>query len=235
MYILVWPDCLKGESCSEGNDHALDSVLPDEGTGLCAAVIDPGDAQVALAYCKGIDASIQFVLNTHAHFDHVAGNDELKRVTGCKVIGPETERIPGLDMGVGGRDRVEVGPWNFEVIETPGHTRNDICFFEPSSKALFCGDTLFAGGCGRLFEGTPDEMWESLAKIRDLPKHTQVFFGHEYTESNLAFTLDLLQQTSSQDNHHALISIWLERVLARLNHVRALRKKGGVHVSDRSS
>ncbi len=152
-----------------------------------AAVVDLPDGEPVLKYLKQQGLSLELVLNTHAHFDHVAGNLEVKEATGCTIVGPATDSIPGLDRPVREGDVVMAGPLRFTVLETPGHTRHDIVYYAESGHVLFSGDTLFAGGCGRLFECTEDTMWDSLVKLRDLPDETEVFPGHEYAADNLAF------------------------------------------------
>jgi len=152
-----------------------------------ALVVDPGEGKKVLSFLEKENLKLTNILCTHYHQDHTAGNEYLKRKTHCHVIGPEDDRIPGLEQSVADGEELLFGPFTIEVLSTPGHTRPHIVFFFQNTKLLFCGDLLFGGGCGRLFEGTPDEMWESLQKITTLPDETQIFFGHEYTLSNLEF------------------------------------------------
>ena len=125
--------------------------------------------------------------------DHIGGNAALKDRYGAKIVGPRAEisRIAGLDRTVGEGDEVAVGTETARVFETPGHTSGHIVYWFETSKALFCGDTLFALGCGRLFEGTPAQMWDSLSKLRALPDDTRVYCGHEYTAGNAKFALTI--------------------------------------------
>ena len=121
----------------------------------------------------------------------MAGNLDLKEKTDCHIFGPaaERDRIPGIDTALSEGDRVGVGAEDGIVYETPGHTAGHISFWFEDSNALFCADTLFALGCGRLFEGTPAEMWASLQKYSHMPDETRVFCGHEYTQSNARFAV----------------------------------------------
>jgi hydroxyacylglutathione hydrolase len=130
-------------------------------------------------------------LNTHHHGDHAGGNLELKERTGCIVVGPRADaaRIPGIDVAVGEGDEVAIGGHVARVYDTPGHTRGHIVYHFAADKAAFVGDTLFAMGCGRLFEGTPAQMWSSLSKILTWPDDTRLYCAHEYTQSNARFAV----------------------------------------------
>jgi hydroxyacylglutathione hydrolase len=131
------------------------------------------------------------VLNTHHHPDHTGGNLALKEKTGCIIVGPRADRarIPGIDIDVADGEDYAFGKQVARVFDVPGHTRGHIAFWFGGSRALFCGDTLFTLGCGRLFEGTPQQMWHSLSKLRTLPPETRVYCGHEYTQANARFAL----------------------------------------------
>ena len=155
------------------------------------AVVDPGEAEPIVKFLKERGLNVTHILNTHPHGDHIHGNSALKETYHATLIGPVTaaERIDGLDQGVKEGDVVEIGDQRARVIETPGHTRDDISFW--FDGVLFCGDTLFSLGCGRLFEGTPDQMWTSLLKLRRLPPETLIYCGHEYTKSNAKFALTI--------------------------------------------
>jgi hydroxyacylglutathione hydrolase len=163
---------------------------PDDG--VCAVVdpSEPGPVRKALA-SHGL--KLTHILNTHHHFDHTGGNLALKEEFGAEIVGPakDRDRIPGIDVGV-----TEDGPWQFEtrvvrILEIPAHTRAHIAFVFGDDGAVFTGDTLFAMGCGRLFEGTPQMMWNSLSKLMRLPDDTRVYCGHEYTLNNGRFALTL--------------------------------------------
>ena len=125
------------------------------------------------------------ILVTHHHHDHVGGVEALKKATGAKVYGPASENIPARDVALGDDDRINVLGLDFDVFAVPGHTLGHIAYYHHG--LLFCGDTLFAAGCGRLFEGTPDQMHRSLSRLAALPEDTLVYCTHEYTLSNLKF------------------------------------------------
>ncbi|MEA5580863.1 hydroxyacylglutathione hydrolase [Nodularia harveyana UHCC-0300] len=162
-----------------------------------AAVIDPAEAQPVLEELRKLKAELVAIFNTHHHGDHVGGNTELMKVFPEVTVygGAEDKgRIPGQQVFLHEGDRVQFGDRNATVFFIPGHTRAHIAYYFPpitSGEAgeLFCGDTLFAGGCGRLFEGTPTQMVSSLGKLRALPDHTRVWCAHEYTLNNLQFAL----------------------------------------------
>lgn len=162
------------------------------------AVIDPALAQPVLATLAEKNWRLTYILNTHHHSDHVGGNSQLKQLTGCKVIGAQADwdRIPGIDQGVVEGDVVSIGKHKANVIDTPGHTRAHIVYHFAEDKLLFCGDTLFVMGCGRLFEGTAEQLWQSLQKLKALPEATNVYCTHEYTQTNGRFAL-----TVEPENH----------------------------------
>jgi hydroxyacylglutathione hydrolase len=165
-------------------------LVGDTELGL-AMVVDPGDPDVVKKALKKHDWHLTLILNTHHHNDHIGGNEKLKKEYGAAVIAPfkEKSRITNMDRGVVHNDTITFSDLKAKVIETPGHTSGGIAFHFPVLKALFCGDTLFSLGCGRLFEGTANEMWASLGKLRELPDETMVYCGHEYTEANARFAL----------------------------------------------
>lgn len=154
------------------------------------AVVDPGDASPVLHWLsKHPGWQLCDILITHHHADHIGGVEPLKAATGARVIGPDEERIPGRDATVRDGDRVEVLGSQFETLEVPGHTRSHVAYFQTDGDAprLFCGDTLFAAGCGRIFEGTPEQMYRSLQRLAVLPDSTLIYCAHEYTQNNLRF------------------------------------------------
>jgi hydroxyacylglutathione hydrolase len=155
------------------------------------AAIDTPDAGAILAALAERRWTLTHILNTHHHADHAGGNLELKRRTSCRIIGPRADaaRIPGIDVEVGDGDTFELGSHEIEVLDTPGHTRGHIVYLFRADEAAFVGDTLFSLGCGRLFEGTPAQMWSSLSKIMSWPERTRLYCAHEYTQSNGRFAV----------------------------------------------
>lgn len=162
--------------------------------GDCAVVVDPGDAAPVTAYLKSTGLRLLAILLTHHHNDHVGGALELSQATGATVYGPASERLPCCDVPLKEGDRVEIAEVGLamQVLDVPGHTAGHIALagqVAEHASVLFSGDTLFAGGCGRLFEGTPSQMLDSLDKFNNLPADTQVFCGHEYTLANLRWAM----------------------------------------------
>jgi hydroxyacylglutathione hydrolase len=160
------------------------------------AAIDTPDADAYLAALAERGWTLTEIWNTHHHGDHAGGNLALKRATGCRVVGPRADaaRIPGIDAGVGDGDVLRFGGHEVRVFDTPGHTRGHIVYWLPQQRLAFVGDTLFAMGCGRLFEGTPEQMWGSLQKILAWPDDTRIYCAHEYTEANARFALTVEPQ-----------------------------------------
>ena len=166
-------------------------LIRDEASGL-AACIDTPDAGAILRQLDKLGWSLALILNTHWHPDHAGGNAEVKAATGARIIGPaEVERISPLDRKVADGDVVELGETRFEVMDTGGHTLGHITYFDADDQIAFVGDTLFALGCGRLFEGTAEQMWASLSRLAALPEETAVYCAHEYTASNARFALSV--------------------------------------------
>ena len=182
-----------------------------DGTGLCA-VVDPSEPEPVRRALADRGLRLTHILNTHHHFDHTGGNLPLKSEFGAKIVGPQKnrDRIPGIDVGV-----TESEPWQFgsrsvKILEIPAHTSGHIAFF--FDGFAFTGDTLFAMGCGRLFEGTPAMMWSSLTKLMQLSDDTKIYCGHEYTLSNGRFALTLEPDNAA--------------LRARMKDVEAMRAKG---------
>src|SRR5580704_9382187 len=164
-------------------------LIRDDATGKTGC-IDTPDAAAILAELKAAGWGLDFILNTHWHPDHAGGNAEIKAATGCQIVGPaEVTRIAPLDRTVVGGDTVALGETAFQVIETGGHTLGHIAYFDAADQIAFVGDTLFALGCGRLFEGDAEQMWASLSRLAALPDETAVYCAHEYTAANARFAL----------------------------------------------
>lgn len=164
----------------------------DRATGQVAAIDTPdGEAVLADLQASGW-GRLDLILNTHWHPDHTQGNALVKAETGCEIVGPdEVRRVAPLDRVVAGGDQVRLGDTVFEVVDTPGHTLGHVVYRSAADGAAFVGDTLFALGCGRLFEGSPEQMWESLRRLAAWPQETVVWFAHEYTAANARFALSL--------------------------------------------
>ena len=178
------------------------------------AVVDPAVAESVLAEAERRGWRITQIWNTHWHPDHTGGNAEIKAATGCRVTGPaaESARIPTLDRQVREGDRIALGAVEAEVLEVPAHTAGHIAYHLPSEEVVFVGDTLFAMGCGRLFEGTAEQMHANLQRLALLPPETRAYCAHEYTLSNGRFAL-----AAEPDN---------EAVRARMREVEAARAAG---------
>lgn len=156
------------------------------------ACIDTPDAGAIIRELDRLGWRLTVILNTHWHPDHAGGNAEVKAATGAEVIGPaEVARIAAPDREVRGGDKVKLGATVFEVIESGGHTLGHVAYYDAADRTAFVGDTLFALGCGRLFEGTPEQMWTSLQRLAGLPDETRVYCAHEYTASNARFALSV--------------------------------------------
>ena len=157
------------------------------------ASVDTPEADAINAALREKQWKLTHILNTHHHFDHAGGNEMLKAQWGCKIVGFDGDfgRIPGIDRRVNEDDLVEFGGTEARVIEVAGHTSGHIAFYFESDDMVFVGDTIFALGCGRLFEGTPSQMWESLQKLMALKDETVVYCAHEYTQANAAFALSV--------------------------------------------
>ena len=154
-----------------------------------ATVVDPGDADVVDNYLKEENLKLENILITHHHFDHTGGVQKLKESYKCDVYGPHDSPFNGVDIKLKENDEISIHDSSFKVIEIPGHTLDHIAYHSKEQNILFCGDTLFSGGCGRIFEGTPNQMYESLSKLSVLDASTKIYCGHEYTQSNLDFAV----------------------------------------------
>ncbi len=188
-------------------------LIHDADKNVTATIDTPEVAPIEAALAeKGW--TLTHILNTHHHGDHTGGNAELKAKTGCTVTGPKPEaaKIPGLDTAVGEGDVYDFGGHVAQIIETPGHTLGHIAYYFADDGVAFVGDTLFALGCGRVFEGTMEQMWSGLQKLMTLPAETTVYCGHEYTLANAAFAI-----TIEPDN---------QELVERVKQIKALRANG---------
>jgi hydroxyacylglutathione hydrolase len=177
-----------------------------------AAIIDPSEAEPVLSRIESENVALKAILNTHHHRDHTGGNEGILTKHRAEVYGHKSDkgRIPGLTHGVDEGDEVKIGELQGKVLFIPGHTTGHVAYLFENN--LFCGDTLFTAGCGRLFEGTPEQMHASLKKLMALPDNTKVYCGHEYTESNLRFAISVEPKNP--------------KLAARFERVRGLRARG---------
>jgi len=172
-----------------GNDN-FGLLLHDDATGA-TATIDAGEAEPILAALKQTGWTLTDILVTHHHGDHVDGIPAIKAATGAKVTAPfgDKDRVPLVDVTVKEGDTIKIGTLNASIIDTPGHTAHHIAYYLPDDGVVFAGDTLFSLGCGRVFEGTMEQMHRSVGQFAALPAATRLYCGHEYTHSNARFAL----------------------------------------------
>jgi len=191
------------------SDNYIWLVTTNEGS----IVIDPGESSKTIELLKKRNLNLKAILITHHHFDHTGGIDEVKLFSSAKVYGPKND-ISSIDVRVKVGQALSLIGMDFEIIELPGHTMDHIAFYTNNNgnPLLFCGDTLFAGGCGRVFEGTFEQMHESLMKLKSLPTNTKVYSGHEYTTANLSFAKEVEPLNKN--------------IISRYNEVLKLRKEG---------
>ena len=162
-----------------------------DNTNNTACIIDPSEASPIINYLEKSKIKLSFILNTHHHYDHVGGNKKLKEIYGAKVIGyiDDKKRIPEIDIIVKNNQIWKEKNFEAKIIHIPGHTKGHICFYFFNEKKIFSGDTLFSLGCGKIFEGTYAQMFESLNFFKSLPYDTNIYCGHEYTLKNSEFCL----------------------------------------------
>ena len=155
----------------------------------CAFVVDPSEYKPVNEFLEKNNLNLKYILNTHHHIDHVGGNLELKNKFNAKIVGSvlDKERIPGIDLLLSDGDKFKCNDDETTIIHIAGHALGHIAYYFKEQEIVFTGDTLFSLGCGRLFEGTPEMMWNSLKKLRALPDNTNIYCGHEYTLSNAKF------------------------------------------------
>lgn len=200
---------LQIEALPAFNDNYI-WLLQDSAQKRCA-VVDPGDAQPVLNWLAQHPCWVlSDILITHHHFDHVGGVEQLRTHTNAKVWGPALETIPARQVALADNDRINVLGLTFDVLLVPGHTLGHIAYYHSDATAplLFCGDTLFAAGCGRLFEGTPEQMHQSLSRLAALPATTQVYCTHEYTLSNLRFACAVEPDNAEVSDRFEQVTQW---------------------------
>ncbi|MRI34171.1 hydroxyacylglutathione hydrolase [Endozoicomonas sp. OPT23] len=183
-----------------------------ESSGTDCLVVDPGDASVVIDCLNERQLTLKGILVTHHHWDHTNGVEELLQHCSVPVYGPHNAEIKLVSHRVGDKDKIKLLDTEFEVITTPGHTLDHICYIaEPNTDSpfLFCGDTLFSAGCGRLFEGEPEQMFNSLNKLKQLPPQTRIYCTHEYTAANVRFALAV------EPENHTLVQYAEEVAIAR--------------------
>ena len=165
-------------------------VISDNNSKI-VGVVDPSEASPVVSFLKKQNLKLNYILNTHHHFDHIGGNLELKKIYNAKVVGfvGDKHRIPEIDITLSNNEKWVFGNETVKILHIPGHTLGHICFFFEKEKIAFTGDTLFSLGCGRIFEGDHNQMLTSLNKIKKLPKDTMIYCGHEYTYKNAKFCI----------------------------------------------
>jgi len=173
--------------CLQDNYSYL--IIDEENNIAC--VVDPSEADPIIKYLENTQIKLKFILNTHHHYDHVGGNQRLKEKYGASVVGYEGDkvRIPGIDILINDQETWIHKNFEAKIIHIPGHTLGHICFYFHKDESVFTGDTLFSLGCGKIFEGTYTQMFNSLLKLKKLPKNTKIYCGHEYTLQNSKFCM----------------------------------------------
>ena len=197
--------------CLQDNYSYL--IIDDSNNSSC--VVDPSEAKPIINYLKNKNIKLKYILNTHHHFDHIGGNKDLKEKFGSIIVGfkGDANRIPEMDVLLEDEQIWKAENFVAKIMHIPGHTTGHICFHFFQEKLVFTGDTLFSLGCGRIFEGTYEEMFESLNKIKCLPQETKVYCGHEYTLNNLKFCI---QHNSENQNLKKKAEIIKKRIKSGL-------------------
>ena len=188
-------------------------LIIDENNNAC--IIDPGEAKPVIDLVERKNINLKYILNTHHHYDHINGNEELKKKYNSTLVGyaGDVKRIPGINVLVENNQVWKADSFEAKIIHVPGHTSGHICFHFFNEKLLFTGDTLFSLGCGKLFEGTYQEMFESLNKVKSLPEDTKIYCGHEYTLQNSKFCIKHDPTNSNLQNKILEITEKLEKDL----------------------
>ena len=180
-------------------------TIPDEAAGVFDCV-DPGDAEPVMHFARTRHLKLRSILLTHHHHDHIGGVGELiKKFPECVIYGPKDSRIPNITHPVKEHETIHVGHYSFRILSNPGHTSTHISYYEPQQGWLFCGDTLFSAGCGRVFDGTLQELHQSMNLFKSFPATTKVFCAHEYTEQNLRFA-------QTVEPHNVTIQNYLQKI-----------------------
>ncbi|RVU32211.1 hydroxyacylglutathione hydrolase [Neptunomonas marina] len=202
---IVQVACLKDNYCYLVNDAATGTTI----------VIDTPDASAIEQQLEQRGWSLDYILTTHHHWDHIDGHEALVERYGCQVIGPKANQgqIPMMERTVEHNESLLLGELACQVLATPGHTLGHTVYYFPDLAAVFTGDTLFSMGCGRLFEGTAQQMWESMQTLKALPASTQVFCGHEYTQANARFAISLEPDNTELQARVAQVALLRERDL----------------------
>jgi len=174
-----------------------------------AFIIDPATSDKVLSYCYEHNFKITHILNTHHHFDHIGGNKAIKLATKCQIIAAKNDanKIPDVDLKIVGDEELIINDFKLKVMSLPGHTMGHIGLYFAQENILFCGDVLFSGGCGRVFEGTAEMMYNSLQKIAALPPKTLIYCAHEYTLNNLKFALTIDPTNESLRNYFSKVEM----------------------------
>ena len=167
------------------------AYIINDTTSKTVGVVDPSEASPIISFLNKKNLKLNYILNTHHHFDHIGGNAELKKLYNAKIVGfiGDKHRIPGIDITLNDNEKWTFGNSLVKILHIPGHTLGHICFFFENEKIAFTGDTLFSLGCGRIFEGDHKQMLQSINKIKKLPKNTNIYCGHEYTYKNAEFCM----------------------------------------------
>ena len=191
------------------------AYIVNDNNSKIVGVIDPSESLPIVSFLNKKKLKLNYILNTHHHFDHIGGNKELKKLYNAKVVGFDGDayRIPGIDITLKDNEKFNFGNSIIKVLHIPGHTLGHICFFFEKEKIAFTGDTLFSLGCGRIFEGDHKQMLSSLNKIKQLPKDTKIYCGHEYTYKNAEFCIKLDDKNSNLIKHFEKIKRLRSKVL----------------------
>lgn len=199
-------------------------------SGKETAVLDVGEAAPVVKALEEKKLTPSIIFNTHHHGDHIGGNKALQKKYDCKIIAPkkDSHRIANIDQGVSEGDILQFGSETIEIMETPGHTTGHICLWFPESAILFSGDTLFSMGCGRTFEGTAEQLFNAFERFKSLPDHTKIYCGHEYTQDNGNFCLNVDPDNQDLITHMEQVHALREKNLPTIPTTIKLEKKTNI-------